>query len=329
MTYLPASSSILSAAHLGQFLRETYNLSPSASCRLLKAGVNHSYRVTDGVENAVFRVYCFNWRTPLEIREEIRLLTLLHEHNLPVSYPIPDAAGQYIQELDAPEGRRFGVMFSFAEGEKLLTFPEELHETLGQTMAQFHLLTHNQTLARETYTPQVLLVDSVEKLKPFLASDTPEMQFIQTTQRYLLQEFARIDQKAVRKGVVHLDIWFDNLNITPDGVITLFDFDFCGNGLLAFDVAYYILQIHSTETEDEFYKKRDRFLRGYERVTKISAEEKRLIPMLAESIYFFYIGVQCERFDNWSSVFLNELHLKRMINLRMKRWFDFNGLAAG
>ena len=49
--------------------------------------------------------------------------------------------------------------------------------------------------------------------------------------------------------------------------------------------------------------------------------------MLAESIYFFYLGVQCKRFDNWSNTFLNDLYLKRFINLRVKRWFDFNKLG--
>lgn len=328
MQPFPVSSSILSTTHLAQFLQHQYNLSPNATCKLLKAGVNHSYLVTDGSEKSVFRVYSLDWRTEVEIGEEIRLLTLLQENELPVSFPIADASGAYIQVLTAPEGKRFGVLFSFAEGEKLLTFSEELHYRLGQIMARFHQITENLTLKRATYTPEVLLVDPVEKLKLFLPEETPEFQFMLSAQRYMLAEFAQMDTATVRKGIVHLDIWFDNLNIASDGTITLFDFDFCGNGLLCLDIAYYILQIHSTEADlEEFNKKKESFLQGYESITKISDEEKRLLPMLAESIYFFYIGVQCERFDNWSNTFLNDLYLKRFINLRVKRWFDFNNLG--
>ena len=327
MPYFPVSSSILSATHLAQFLQNQYNLNDNVSCRLLKAGINHSYLVADGSTNFIFRVYSLDWRTELDIGEEIRLLNLLRENGLPVSYPLADATDTYIQELNAPEGKRLGVLFSFAEGEKRLTFSADLHYELGKIMAQFHQITHNLNVARITYTPQVLLVDSLEKVKSFLPVESEEMQFLLQTQRYLLSEFAKIDNTQTRRGVVHLDIWFDNLNIADDGTITLFDFDFCGNGLLCYDIAYYILQIHSTETDiDEYYKKRDSFLAGYESITKISDEEKRLLPMLAESIYFFYIGIQCERFDNWSNVFLNELYLKRLINLRIKRWFDFNKL---
>ncbi|MBD2702020.1 phosphotransferase [Spirosoma sp. BT702] len=329
MKTFPVSSSILSTTHLADFLREQYGFSQNATCQLLKAGVNHSYLITDVEFKAVFRIYSLNWRTETDISQEISLLNRINEGGIPVSYPLTDTRGHYIQQLNAPEGSRFGVLFSFAAGEKLLTFPAEVHYKLGQIMAQFHQITVNQTIDRVTYTPEVMLVDPLEKLKPFLSEDTPEMQFMLSTQRFLLNEFANIDHAKTRQGVVHLDIWFDNLNIAKDGTVTLFDFDFCGNGLLSFDIAYYILQIHSTETDvAEFHNKKESFLQGYESITEISEEEKRLFPMLGESIYFFYIGVQCERFENWSNTFLNELYLKRLINLRVKRWFDFNALAV-
>ena len=330
MQPFPVTSSILSATHLSLFLQEKYLFSQHTSCQLLKAGINHTYLLTDGIDKAIFRVYSLNWRTEKEIEEEIRLLTLLRANDLPVSVPVADMDGNYTQLLHAPEGSRFGVLFSFAEGEKLLTFSAELHYKIGQIMARFHQITHNLTLERDTYTAQVMVGRTVEKLTPFLATDTPEMAFMNATQKYLLDELARMDTNQVRRGVVHLDIWFDNLNSTPDGSVILFDFDFCGNGLLCYDLAYYIMQIYSTETEEtEFLQKKAGFLSGYESVTELSAEEKRLLPMLGEAVYFFYIGIQCDRFVDYSSVFLNELYLKRFINLRLKRWFDYTKVNAG
>ncbi len=323
----PVTSSILSPLHLAQFLQTRYNLSRNTSCQLLRAGINHSYLVTDGSVKAVFRVYSLNWRTENEISEELKLLRLINEGGIPVSYPLPDKTGVFIQPLQAPEGARFGVLFSFAQGEKQLTFSADLHAEMGRIMARFHQLTHNLTLQRVIYTPQILLVDSLEQLSRFLPGESEEMQFMRNMQPYLLNEFTKIDSTQTRQGSVHLDIWFDNLTIDKNDAITLFDFDFCGNGMLCCDLAYYILQIHSTEAdEQEFRKKKDSFLGGYESVTKISDEEKRLLPMLGVSIYFFYLGVQSQRFDDYSSVFLNELYLKRFISLRVKRWADFNRL---
>lgn len=244
MPHFPVSSSILSKTHLARFIHETYSLGPSTTCQLLKAGVNHSYLITDGTTKYVFRVYSLNWRTETEIQEEIRLLQHLQAGGVPVSYPLPDAEGNYLQTILAPEGKRLAVLFSFAEGEKLLTFPAELHYTIGQIMARFHLLTQNLHLNRVTYTPQLMLVDSLEKAKPFLPADAPEIQFLLDLQQQLLREFDTIDTQAVRWGVVHLDIWFDNLNIAHDGTITLFDFDFCGNAMQCFDIGYYIITLH-------------------------------------------------------------------------------------
>jgi len=325
MQNFPVISSILSATHVGLFLQDRYHFSANATCKLLKTGINHSYLITDGERKFVFRLYSLNWRSQTEIGEEIRLLNLLRDNNVPVSYTLKDAAGDYLQELNAPEGNRYGVLFSFAEGEKHLNFSTGLHYKIGETMARIHQVTHNLQLQRISYTPQVLLQDSFERLKQFLPADTDEMQWMASTQKYLLDELAKTDTSKLRQGVVHMDIWFDNLNITKDGEVTIFDFDFCGNGWLCLDLAYYILQLHSTEkVEAERDEKLKNFLAGYESITKISDEEMRLLPMLGVSMYFFYLGIQCQRFDNWSNVFLNETYLKRFINLLVKKYFDEN-----
>lgn len=328
MNPFPVISSNLSPTHLAVFVQEKYGLSNATSCNLLKAGINHTYLIKEEEKRYIFRVYSFNWRTENEILEEIRLLNLLKVNNISISYPITDKSENYIQTINAPEGERLAVMFSFAEGEKILNFEEKNHFQIGVLMAQIHQITENLDLERIDYTPQVLVGDIFNYLSNFLPSDTEEMAFMQSTQQYLLNEFAKVKLEKIRKGAVHLDIWFDNLNIAKDGKITIFDFDFCGNGWLCLDIAYYILQINSTERDEAICKsKLDSFLAGYESVSLISDEEKRILPMLGVSLYFFYIGIQCQRFDNWSNTFLNEMYLKRFINLLIKRYFDLNKLG--
>ncbi|GGH13440.1 phosphotransferase enzyme family protein [Mucilaginibacter phyllosphaerae] len=329
MQKFPVSSSVLSADHLGVLVQDVYNLNTGVTCQLLKTGINHSYLIKDFPDKYVFRIYSLDWRTRLEIEEEIRLLNLLCDAGISVSYPIADADGDHIQELNAPEGMRYGVLFSFAEGEKLLNFPAEVHHKAGETMARIHQVTKNVGLQRATYTPQVLTEDTISGLQKFLPADSEEMAWILSTQKYLLNELAKADLGQLRTGAVHMDIWFDNFNITKDGQINLFDFDFCGNGWLCLDIAYYVLQLHSTEKiEDERNEKLNAFFAGYESITPISAEEKRLLPVLGVSMYFFYLGVQCRRFENWSNVFLNETYLKRFINLLVKKYFDENVVTA-
>ena len=323
MEKFPVTSSILSASHIGVLVAKKYGLVGDVSCTLLKTGINHSYLIEQVAVKFIFRLYTLNWRSDLEINEEIRLLNMLKENG--VSFPLMDVDDSYIQYLEAPEGIRQGVLFSFAEGDKQLNFSADLHLKVGEKMAKIHQATLNLQLERVTYTPKIVLKDSFLNLQKFLTADSDESIWMVSAQQYLLDEINKADVTQLRSGAVHLDIWFDNMNITKDGQITIFDFDFCGNGWLCYDIAYYILQLHSTEKDiSQRDLKVEYFLRGYESVTKITDEERRILPILGVSLYFFYLGIQCQRYDNWSNVFLNETYLKRFINLLVRKYFEEN-----
>lgn len=327
MNVFPVSNSNLSPFHLGIFVQKHYFPEQQVECRILKTGISDTYLIVTPVKRYIFRVYSFQWRTPTEISEELRLLQHLRENGISVSYAMPDLENTFIHSFAAPEGERFGVLFSFAEGNKVLNFDAETHFRVGKLMAEMHLLTRNFALQRITYAEKELLVDPLIQLSSFLSADTEEMQYMKSVQAYLISELQNADQSQLRKGAVHLDLWFDNMNITPEGDITFFDFDFCGNGWLCMDMAYYMLQIHSTEKDDDEREcKTAQFLQGYESVTPVTAEEKRLIPILGICLYFFYLGIQSQRYDNWSNVFLNEIYLKRFINLLLKKYFDYHQL---
>ncbi|MHA4894881.1 phosphotransferase enzyme family protein [Pedobacter sp. PWIIR3] len=325
MEKFPVTSSTLSAHQLGAFVAGKYGMFGFVSCKLLKTGINHSYLIEQLNGKFVFRIYSLNWRSDIEINEEIRLLNLLKDRGISISYPIQDLDQNYIQYLDAPEGTRQGVLFSFAEGEKQFNFSADLHFKVGETMAKIHQSTKNLKLERVTYIPKVVLEDPFLQLNKFLPAESEEMAWMLYAQQYLLQEINRADTTQLRSGAVHLDIWFDNMNITKDGQVTIFDFDFFGNGWLCYDIAYYILQLHSTEKDiNARDSKIEAFLKGYESVNELTAEEQRMLPILGVSLYFFYLGIQCQRYDNWSNVFLNETYLKRFINLLVKKYFEEN-----
>jgi Ser/Thr protein kinase RdoA (MazF antagonist) len=279
MNVFPVSNSNLSPSHLGIFVQRHYFPEQQVECRILKTGISDTYLIATPAKRYIFRVYSFQWRTLAEISEELHLLQHLRENGISVSYPIPDLDDTFIHSFAAPEGERFGVLFSFAEGEKVLNFDMETHFRVGKLMAEMHLLTRGFTLKRITYTEKELLVDSLAQLGRFLSDDTTEMQYMKSVQEYLITELQNADQGQLRHGAVHLDLWFDNMNITAEGDITFFDFDFCGNGWLCLDMAYYMLQIHSTEKEDdERERKTAQFLQGYESVTTCERRGKAADP---------------------------------------------------
>jgi Ser/Thr protein kinase RdoA (MazF antagonist) len=327
--HFSVSHSILAALDIGQFVQRRYALPGAVTCSLIKSGINASYALQAGNVQYVFRVYTHAWRSEAEVDAEVQLLLHLQEHHLAAAYPLVDAVGGYVQRLAAPEGERLAVLFTHAPGEKTPLFTAEAHAEVGRWMGRFHQLTLGRAVDRVTYTPQILLLDSLPKLSRFLPEDCAEMTYLHKLQTHLLALWAQADTTQLRSGVVHIDIWFDNLHVDDDGAITVFDFDFLGNGWLCLDVAYYVLQLHNIERDLEArQQKLDHFLAGYLSVVALSDEERRLLPMLGLSLYFFYLGIQCERYENWSNAFLNTRYLKRFTTELVRRYAEENGVLV-
>ncbi|WP_100076947.1 phosphotransferase [Chryseobacterium camelliae] len=322
----PVINSTLSPHSLAKLIQQKYGLSDKAECSVFRLAMNHLYIVYDNENRYVFRVYTHHWRTKLEIEEEIRLLILLKEDGRQVAFPIADQSDGFIQEIEAPEGIRFGVLFSYAKGKKTAKFSNGTSFLIGQALAKIHQSTEHIGLDRLSYNTQNLLKDPVLKIKGFYDKNSSEIEFLETLSSFLILKINDIDLRNIRYGAVHLDVWFDNLHIDDEKEITFFDFDFCGNGYLCFDISYFLFQLLTTHlNEEEYQAKADSFIKGYETITEITVEEKKLLPFACLAIMTYYISVQCDRFDYWTNIFLNEDHLKRMVG-NLKRWMIYHSI---
>lgn len=323
MTHFPVTTSTLSATALGQLIAAKYSLNENCKCQLYRTGMNHTYFITDNEIKYVLRVYCHNWRTKAEIEEEIKLLQLLKENQLSISFPIADNKGKFIQDINAPEGIRHAVLFSFAKGDKIRFMDAETCFSIGVLMAQIHTATANKNIDRIDYNVETLLRLPYEYAMHYFPETNSEMQFIKNQSKKISKNFEKTDFAKLSKGIIHLDIWYDNMSITAQNEITIFDFDFCGNGMLILDVGYFCKQLFHIEADKAEYElKKDYFLKGYQSIKPLTTEEIKLIPEAAAAIWIFYLGVQSQRFD-WSNIFLTENYLKMYVG-RMQSWIEYN-----
>lgn len=323
MSTFPVTASTLSETELGNFINEKYQINEKFNCKLFRTGLNHTYFISGNSIKFVVRVYCFKWRTKSEIQEELELLNLLKTNSLSVSYPIPDKKGNFIQEINAPEGTRYVVLFSFAKGEKIRFMSNETCYSIGSLMAKIHNVTANKKINRIDYTSHELLNKSYNHLKPFFSEDLDEMKFLKNIGVKISEKFSENILLENQNGIVHLDIWYDNLSVNNENEITIFDFDNCGNGSLILDVAYFCKQLFFIESDKKEYElKVKKFLNGYQKTRSLSDKELKLIPEAGTSIFVFYLGVQAQRFD-WSNIFLTENYLKMFVG-RIKNWIDYH-----
>ncbi len=318
MTTFPVIASTLSAKQLGDFVINRYGLDDKYQCSLFRTGMNHTYFLSNTETKYVLRVYSHNWRSKTEITEELELLKSLKNNNLSVSFPIEDKDGGFIQEINAPEGIRYVVLFSFAQGEKIRFMDIETCLRIGSLMANIHNYTENKNINRVSYNKKSLIELPYAYLQQFFSDKLPEMEFIEGFGR----NFQNSDFDNTKTGIIHMDIWYDNMAVTDENEITIFDFDFCGNGWQILDVGYFCKQLFFIESDKEQYElKIQSFLRGYQSNRPLSEKELRLIPKAGAAIFVFYLGVQAQRFD-WSNIFLTENYLKMFVG-RIKAWMDY------
>ena len=98
--------------------------------------------------------------------------------------------------------------------------------SIGSLMAKIHNLTLNKTIDRISYNKQLLIELPYKKLNQFFSEELPEMEFIKEVE----SSFQNTNFENVQSGIVHMDIWYDNMAVMNQQEITIFDFDFCGNG---------------------------------------------------------------------------------------------------
>ncbi len=324
MNHFPALSSALSPPHLAELVIEKYGFGKSLTCQTIRLGVNHSYLISDASNKYVLRVYHYNWRTEKEVLAEVELLNWLKANQISLAAPIPDINQNYIQRINACEGERFAVLFDYAEGEQLKNMSEEHCHQLGIEMAKIHQLTLDHQIHRKTYSAKSLVTWALQMLRQRFDASLEAMEYFARANAEITKQFAEADTSQLRMGVVHLDIWSDNLKVKTDSSITLFDFDNCGNGYLFLDIAYTLMLLFRGEADKAIFEKKSAcFYEGYESICPVSAEEKRLIPYGGLAIWLHYSGIHSQRFDDFTNPFFSAAFLKHWVD-NVNVWMVYN-----
>ncbi len=318
----PVINSTLSPDHLAVWVSAQYGFK-NARCQLLKTNINHTYRITTNSADYILRIYNRNHRSFHDVEEEVKLLCEV-KNIISVSFPVANAKEEYIQEINAPEGNRYVVLFSFAEGKKMRHLSTALHHKIGEEVGSFHQFTRNKSIERMTYSIDLLVNWSYRQVARYISEEMEEMQFIKASEAVLSDAFGKLH---LTKGIVHLDIWYDNLNIQDSGIITLFDFDNCGNGWLILDIGYYCMQLFYIEPDKAAYeRKKDAFIKGYQSKNQLSEYEYELIPYAGLAIWIHYLGVAAKNFDYIANFYMSENYIKMMV-ARVKDWLKYHNIV--
>lgn len=240
--------------------------------------------IAQGVENSNFRLETERGRYILTIYEkrvdpaDLPFFLGLMEHlaQAGVFCPLPVQArdGQALRRL---QGKPAAIV-TFLEGEWPRRITVERCAALGEALAGLHLAARGFGLRREN----ALSLAGWRKLFEGCRGKADRVEpGLEAEIEKALADLAARWPNDLPAGVIHADLFPDNVFFAGDAVTGLIDFYFACNDLLAYDVAI-CLNAWCFEADGSFNITKARaLLQGYGRVRPLQAAEVEALPILA------------------------------------------------
>lgn len=265
----------VSDEELEAFIAE-YAIGGIVSCKGIAEGVENSNYLlrTDGGERTYFLTLYEKRVNPRELPFFLGLMVHLSAHGIACPRPVPGRDGQALRNLAG----RPAAIITFLDGVSVRRPRPQHCAMLGQAMARMHL-------AGEDFTPRRANTLSAMHWRPLFARCAARADEIAAGLGMELDaELRQMEANwpdDLPEGVIHADLFPDNVFFLHDTLSGVFDFYFACNDAFAYDVAI-CLNAWCFEPDGAFNITKARsLLAGYGAVRQLSARERAALPLLA------------------------------------------------
>lgn len=295
-------------ARLGRLAHKAvalYDLSPRSTATMINLSENVTYRLDDPDSGgkAILRIHRIGYHSPAAINSELQWMAALRrDAGMETPEPIPARDGTVIQTLVSPELEhpRNAVLFKFMGGreppEDELLAP---FERLGEVSARMH--NHARTwqlppgFTRHTWDYETSLGSRPiwGRWQDGMGVTPARENVLERMSVVIGRRLKRFGKPRERFGLTHADIRLANLLVEGEHTRVI-DFDDCGFSWYLYDLGTALSFIeHRPDVPDLV----ESWLRGYERVVKLSAEEREELTtfiMLRRLLLVAWIGSHAE-----------------------------------
>jgi homoserine kinase type II len=245
-----------------------------------------SYKgIAEGVENSNFLLHTTSGAFILTLYEKrvakgdlpffLGLMTHLAARGVNCPQPVKDRRGEALRTLVG----RPAAIITFLEG-VWPRKPTTVHcAGVGRVLAEMHLAGADFAVSRANAL-------SVSGWRPLFDQAAPRADDVQPGLRgFIAAELDHLESgvwpQALPNGVIHADLFNDNVFFLGDRVSGIIDFTFACNDLFAYDVAI-CLNAWCFESDCSFNVTKARaLLSAYGRVRQLSKAEEEALPLLA------------------------------------------------
>ena len=290
--------------------------------------------IRQGIENTNYLLKSKNKKFILTIferrvaRKEIpffmKLMDRLNSLKINCPKPLQNKDGKYLIRLK----NKTACIVSFLQGKDKKVLNLKNCYDLGKVIAKIHLSTSKIKLFRKNSM-------NVKKLNPLLKSLRFKSKKLANIDNFLKINFDDIKKKWPKKlpsGIIHGDLFIDNIFFKNDKVSGIIDFYFAANDFFMYEIAICINALCFDKTNSKFKinkKKIKNLIMGYESVKKISLKEKKSLNILCRGAAMRYFLTRLYDYTNTPKAALikikdpQEYYQKIIIHNNLKNYKDY------
>jgi len=244
--------------------------------------------IQEGIENTNYFIQTDKGKFILTVYEKrveekdlpffMGLMKNLFDANFPSPEPIINKNGNYVTEIS---GKKAAVV-SFLDGSaKKNLNPNDCHK-VGVQAAKLHLITKNLIGKRENK----LSVNSWRKIYKKVQKDCSRIHLNLTkTIEKNLDEIENNWPKNIPSGIIHADLFPDNIFFKDNKLTGIIDFYFSCHDFYVFEIAICLNALCFEGQKENLsfnVTKAKKFIDGYSSIKKLTEEEKKSLKILCQ-----------------------------------------------
>ena len=259
-----------------------------------------------------------------EIPFFMKLMDNLNQSKISCPKPLKDRNGNYLIKLK----NKTACVVTFLKGKDKQTLNLNNCYQVGKIISQMHSITKKLKFSRKNSM-------GIKKLNPLLKSIKFKSKKNSNLEKFLMQNLSNIKKNWPAKlpyGIIHGDLFIDNIFFKKDKLSGVIDFYFAANDFFMYEIAICINALCFDKKNNKFKinkQKVKNLIKGYESVRKITIKEKKSLNILCRGAAIRYLLTRLYDYSNTPKTALiqikdpNEYYQKLITHNNLSSYRDY------
>lgn len=275
------------------FINKQFGIEEIISFQGIKKGIENTNYLLNS-KNKKFILTIFEKRVSnKEIPFFMKLMDKLNNSKINCPKPLKNNNGKYLIKLK----NKTACIVSFLKGKDKNKLNLKNCFEVGKIIAQMHLVTKKINLSRKNSM-------GIKNLDPLLKSIKFRSNKFSNLEKFLVNNLKEIKKnwpKKLPKGIIHGDLFIDNIFFNKNKLSGIIDFYFAANDYFMYEIAICINALCFDNKKSKFKinkKKIKSLIKGYESIKKISLKEKKSLNILCRGAAMRYFLTRLYDYSN-------------------------------